>query len=35
MNISENKIRDIKINTFDKIMNCDSQELDGQRLVLK
>ena len=31
----ENKIRDIKINTFDKIMNCDSQELDGQRLVLK
>ena len=31
----ENKIRDIKINTFDKIMNCDSQELDGQSLVLK
>lgn len=31
----ENKIRDIKINTFDKIMNNDSQELDGQRLVLK
>ena len=31
----ENKIRDIKINTFDKIMTSDSQDLDGQRLVLK
>ena len=35
MNISEIKIRDFKINTFDKIMNCDSQDLDGQSLVLK
>lgn len=31
----EAQIRDIKVNTFDQIMNSDSKELNGQSLLLK